>query len=64
VPGASQAGAWRTKHGYEPKSPLRRADDRSDAKIVIVRGALYKNKRIFIKAGGHVRYRPYDKGGA
>ena len=44
MPGASQAGAWRTKHSllttnYEPKSPLRRADDRSDAKIVIVRGA-------------------------
>jgi hypothetical protein len=45
VPGASQAGARRTKRpilttNYEPKSPLRRASDQSDAKIVIVRGAL------------------------
>jgi hypothetical protein len=45
VPGASQAGAWRTKHSllttnYEPKSPSRRAGDQSDEKIVIARGAL------------------------
>jgi hypothetical protein len=45
VPGASQAGAWPTKHSllttnYEPKSPSRRASDQSDEKIVIVRGAL------------------------
>jgi len=45
VPGASQAGAWRTKHSllmtnYEPKSPSRRGDDQSDAKLVIVRGPL------------------------
>jgi hypothetical protein len=45
VPGASQAGTWPTKHSllttnYEPKSPSRRAGDRSDEKIVIVRGAL------------------------
>ena len=45
MPGASQAGAWPTKHSllmpnYEPKSPSRRAGDRSDEKIVIVRGAL------------------------
>jgi hypothetical protein len=48
VPGASRAGAWPTKHSllttnYEPKSPYRRASDRSDEKIVIVRGALNKN---------------------
>ena len=45
VPDASQAGARRTKQSllttnYEPKSPLRRAGDRSDEKLVIVRGAL------------------------
>ena len=45
MPGASQAGAWPTKHSllttnYEPKSPSRRASDRSNEKIVIVRGAL------------------------
>ena len=45
MPGASQAGAWHTKHSllttnYEPKSPSRRASDQSDEKIVIVRGAL------------------------
>ena len=45
MPGASQADAWPTKHSllttnYEPKSPSRRANDRSDEKIVIVRGAL------------------------
>jgi hypothetical protein len=44
VPGASQPGTWPTKHSllttnYEPKSPSRRAGDRSDEKIVIVRGA-------------------------
>ena len=44
MPGASQAGTWPTKHSllttnYEPKSPSRRAGDRSDEKIVIVRGA-------------------------
>src|SRR5579864_383194 len=44
VPGASQAGTWPTKHSllttnYEPKSPSRRAGERSDEKIVIVRGA-------------------------
>jgi hypothetical protein len=37
VPGASQAGAWPTKHSllttnYEPKSPSRRASDQSDEK--------------------------------
>jgi hypothetical protein len=37
VPGASQAGAWRTKHcilttNYEPKSPSRRAGNQSDEK--------------------------------
>ena len=47
-PRASQAGAWPTKHGllttnYEPKSPSRRASDQSDEKIVIVRGAHYKD---------------------
>jgi hypothetical protein len=41
VPGASQAGAWPTKHSllttnYEPKSPSRRASDQSDEKLVIV----------------------------
>jgi predicted signal transduction protein with EAL and GGDEF domain len=45
VPGAPQRGAWRTKHSllttdYEPKSLSRRAGDRSDEQIVIVRGAL------------------------
>jgi hypothetical protein len=45
VPGASQAGAWRTKHrllttNYATKSPSRRACDRSDEKLHIVRGAL------------------------
>ena len=49
-PGASKAGAWPTKHSllttnYEPKSPSRRAGDRSDEKIVIVRGALYYEPR-------------------
>jgi hypothetical protein len=45
VPGASQAGAWRTKHrllttNYATKSSSRRACDRSDEKLHIVRGAL------------------------
>ena len=45
MPGASQAGAWRTKHSllttnYATKSPSRRACDRSDEKLLIVRGAL------------------------
>jgi hypothetical protein len=49
VPGVSQAGAWRTKHSllmtnYEPNSPSRRAGDRSDEKLVIVRGALKGDK--------------------
>ena len=53
MPGASQAGAWRTKHSllttnYEPKSPSRRADDRSDAKIVIVRGLNIDNEGFIV----------------
>jgi hypothetical protein len=40
VPGASQAGAWRTKHSllmtnYEPKSAPRRAGDRSEEKSLL-----------------------------
>jgi hypothetical protein len=55
LPGASQASAWPTKHSllttnYEPKSPSRRAGDRPDEKIVIVRGAL--QARVWLSAAG------------
>ena len=45
MPGASQVGAWCTKHGlfttnYEPRSPSCRDGEQSDEKLVIVRGAL------------------------
>jgi hypothetical protein len=55
VPGASQAGAWRTKHrllttNYATKSPSRRACDRSDEKLHIVRGALYSAAALSIAA--------------
>ena len=60
MPGASQAGAWPTKHSllttnYEPKSPSRRASDRSDEKIVIVRGALYSDVGRLPLSGGRAR---------
>jgi len=47
VPGASQAGAWCTKHSlfttnYEQKLPSCRDGEQSDEKIVIVRGALQR----------------------
>ena len=67
--GASQADAWRTKDcllttNYEPKSASRRPGDRSDEKLVIVRGALKylildSEKIIYIIAhvyGGTSRY--------
>jgi hypothetical protein len=40
---------WLLTTNYEPKSPSRRADDQSDEKIVIVRGALGQTNKIEAK---------------
>ena len=60
MPGASQAGAWRTKRSllttnYAPKSPSRRVSGRSNEKLAIVRGAHNKNER-WLKKHPNVRF--------